>query len=404
MRVRTLLRYLIGDRAAILQLASDRRALGASFLFVLSAGFAREYDGEDLLHEPWHLLLPVVASLFSSFLLFTAAYGVALLKRAPGPTFFSAYRSFLSLFWLTAPLAWLYAVPYERFLSATDAVRANLLTLALVSVWRIALMTRVVSVLMGYRAGAAFVLVMAYADVVALTLLWFVPLPIIQIMGGVRLSEAEKLLLDVELSVGFLGWCSLPFWLILAVTAAAAGSPAWHAAPSSSEAGSSRTAWGLALGSVAVWTLILPFTQPEQQLRGRVERRLKDGEVAEALVEMSAHSQTDFPPYWVPPPREAYGERLPPLIDVLEVMAEKPPAPWVRALYLQRLRDLFQSWDYHWNDDQIADRLAYVLARLPEGRTIFEKLDDERWTPVANRVKELLDAQERDRRGEKEQR
>ena len=39
-------------------------------LFVISAGFAREYDGEDLLHQPWHVLLPLVTSLITSLLLF----------------------------------------------------------------------------------------------------------------------------------------------------------------------------------------------------------------------------------------------------------------------------------------------------------------------------------------------
>src|SRR5262249_61264180 len=120
------------------------------------------------------------------------ACGVELLTRAPDPTFLSAPRSFLSLFWRPSPLPWFYAVPYERFLSVADAVRANLLTLALVSAWRVALMTRVVSVLMGYRVGAAFVLVMAYADAVALALLWFAPLPSITFMGGGRLSECAR--------------------------------------------------------------------------------------------------------------------------------------------------------------------------------------------------------------------
>ena len=80
MEIRTLLRYLIGDREAILTIARSRHALWIGFLFVLSAAFARDYDGEDLLHEPWHLLLPLVASLGSSLVLFTLAYGVAACK------------------------------------------------------------------------------------------------------------------------------------------------------------------------------------------------------------------------------------------------------------------------------------------------------------------------------------
>ena len=112
--VGTLARYLAGGREAILTIASSRHALWLGLLFVLSAGFAREYDGEDLLHEPGHLLLPLGASLVSSLLLF----GVLSLGRATEegePPWGLRYLSFLGLFWMTAPLAWLYAVPYELY-------------------------------------------------------------------------------------------------------------------------------------------------------------------------------------------------------------------------------------------------------------------------------------------------
>src|SRR5919204_6475497 len=123
MPIRTLLRYLLGDRQAIFVIAADRWALVLGFLFVLSAGFAREYDGEDLLHEPWHAVLPVGASLLTSFLLFSLTYGVAKAKGASGPPFLAAYGVFLSLFWVTAPLAWLYAIPYQRFLGPVEATQ-----------------------------------------------------------------------------------------------------------------------------------------------------------------------------------------------------------------------------------------------------------------------------------------
>jgi hypothetical protein len=55
MQVRTIFLYLIGNRQAILDIAADRRWLGIGALFVLSAGLAREYDQEDLVHEPWFL-------------------------------------------------------------------------------------------------------------------------------------------------------------------------------------------------------------------------------------------------------------------------------------------------------------------------------------------------------------
>ena len=49
MTIRTWLLFLIGNRQAILELAADRRALWVGLLFVLSAGFAREYDARSSL-------------------------------------------------------------------------------------------------------------------------------------------------------------------------------------------------------------------------------------------------------------------------------------------------------------------------------------------------------------------
>src|ERR1041384_4053012 len=136
MGVTTLLRYWIGDRRAMLQIAHHRSSLWIGFLFVVAAGFAREYDGQYLLREPWHLLIPLAASLGLSLLLFCLFLcGMKADNHFPG--FWPAYRSFLSLFWMAAPFAFLYAVPYERFLSAPDSVRANIWTLGIVAFWRL---------------------------------------------------------------------------------------------------------------------------------------------------------------------------------------------------------------------------------------------------------------------------
>ena len=94
MRVRTLALYLIGNERAILELAADRRCFWAGLLFVLSAGFARDYDGQDLLREPWHLLVPLGASLATSFLLFLVACGRLFVTKEGGPPFVRAYREF----------------------------------------------------------------------------------------------------------------------------------------------------------------------------------------------------------------------------------------------------------------------------------------------------------------------
>src|SRR5688572_7328691 len=96
--LRTWLKFLVGDRESILRIARDRAAIWIGLLFVLSAGFAREYDGEDLLREPWHALIPIPASLLISFMLFVPFW--ARMERARRPALGSAYRAFLTLFWM----------------------------------------------------------------------------------------------------------------------------------------------------------------------------------------------------------------------------------------------------------------------------------------------------------------
>ena len=130
MKATMLPRYFLGSRQAILELAASPWTLLVGAIFVLSAGLAREYDGEDLINEPWHALRPLGASLASCTTLFLVVHLATLLKLGKGegkpPSFFKTWRTFLGLFWLTAPMAWLYAVPYERFMTPVDAIAVNL--------------------------------------------------------------------------------------------------------------------------------------------------------------------------------------------------------------------------------------------------------------------------------------
>jgi len=381
MRTSTFLRYLISDRGAILTIASGRGAVALGFLFVLSAAFAREYDGEDLLHEPWHLFLPLGASLLSSFLLFSLAYGLGRWKGSLGHPFFSAYRSFLGLFWMTAPLAWLYAIPYERFLTPVGAMRANLGTLGLVSLWRVALMVRVLTVVLNYQVVAAVCVVMAFADGLALTLLTFLPFPLIDVMGGIRLSESDAVLRSTATSVCMLGSCSLPFWLVGVVMAALASKPSWQVAPHASGTEASRPSTGLrilAWSSVAIWGVLLPFTQPEQQLRYRVEHDFEEGRIDTALAEMSAHRRSDFPPHWSPPPRyvsTVLGNNMTTFLQICEAIDKERTAPWVQAIYLNKLQDVLLSGGEI--REEYLPTIGALLRRLPEATVLVEELERE---------------------------
>jgi hypothetical protein len=373
MSIRTLVRYLfLFDRQAILEIASDRRALLIGFLFVLSAGFAREYDGEDLLHEPWHLLIPIAASLAASFVLFLLSFGIVKNKSNAAPAFAVAYRSFLGLFWMTAPLAWLYAIPYERFMGPAEAARVNLWTLAVVAAWRVALMARVISVLMNYTLTAALFLVLAFGDALLIVVLLVMPVPLLDFMAGARFTPQESLLYETGQSLLLLGICSSAVWTIFLLRVVIVSEPFWELAQPRSLPASSglrRLAWL----SLLIWVPVLPFTQREQILKRRVQGYLDAGMYAEAVAEMSKYSQASFPPHWEPLPRvdRAYSRGQDPLLDILEAVVDQPTAPWVREYYQQMLDEIIRRGGTRHLDRA---RLAALLERFPDGKDWIDRV------------------------------
>jgi len=394
--IRTWLRYLIGDRQAILELAAAPQALFVGALFVLSAGLAREYDAEDLLHEPWHLLLPFAASFVTSLVVFLPCYGLAYLKRGRTtvPPLWPAYRSFLGLFWLTAPLAWLYAIPYERFLSPVDSIKANLWTLGVVSAWRVFLMIRVMGVWMRFGWQSLF-LVLLIADVEALIALTVVPRPIVGLMSGVRLTPAEELIANTTRLVQGITCLSLPFLCLFVLVAVWEEKAPW---PSIDETSIDKDrSWKLiaaAVCSVFAWFFILPFTQPEQLRRHEVERAFRQGRISDGLAEMSAHQPADYPPYWDPPPHPAWGghrdpDSHPKLGEIYEAIAIEPPAAWVRAIYYGKLEQYLQSWElWHWDQTEIR-RVVRAISPLPEEAALLARIIRDRGES-SHHLRELL--------------
>jgi hypothetical protein len=406
MSIGTLFRYLIGSRDAILTITADRRYLGVGFLFVLSAALAREYDGKDLLHEPWHLLIPVVASLVASLLL-SLLVSRTFPHQTGSPSFWDFYISMLSLFWMTAPLAWVYAIPFERFMEPVNSMWANLLALAVVSLWRVLLMTRVIQVLIGCGWLTAFVVVMFFAILVAIvaTIVIPTPGPIFLLMGGVRTTPEMEHSRDLKGILLSLVGCSLPGWLIVYVAVTTSNKSILPRAILNSPEPRQKITWLwlLAVASLAIWLPILPFTQREQLLKTQVESVMKDGRIAEALAVMSGHLSNEFPPYWEPPPRlsfwiedEFYFSRpevifgYPPsdwnsmestsfdqLLDVLEALPDSSEDSWYHSKYMKRLDQALGDpalW-YTENTTRLIRMLA-ILRGLKEGPELARKHHD----------------------------
>jgi hypothetical protein len=389
----TLAGYLVGRRDAILKLAGNHSTLWVGFLLVLSAGFAREYDGEDLLAEPWHLLIPLAASLVSSLLLFGLVLLAARRHQMKEGSAGRLYLQFLGLYWMTAPLAWVYAVPVERFLSGPDSVRANLWLLGLVAVWRVVLIIRVITVLYGAKPVAAAMLVLAFGDVLVFVLMQTVDVPLLQIMGGVRLSESEQIIADVATSLIALSMLTAPIWLIGAAFVLSGGAHEWRLAvpPETMRVGVSAGLGVLVVVSLAIWSVLLPITQPEQQLRTRVDRLVEQNRLSEAIEVMEAAGPDAFPPHWTPPPRVTRrGIDISLVVELLTHIGQSDSSRWLDEIYWSKLEAAFQrhfnySFRNYWSRASTSERLALVelLERQPRQR-VHELFDGDRPVPISS--------------------
>lgn len=325
--------YLIGNRQAILSIATTRGAVAIGALLVLSAAFAREYDGEDLRAEPWHLLIPFGASLATSFVLFSAVWLAGRKRRAEPMPFWKSYRGFLSLYWATAPLAWLYAIPVERFLPVMAAVQTNYAILLVVSLWRIALITRAIAITNSCSIGSSLSISVLVSLIVALIAEIVSPTPIANIMSGVRIPPDERLASDLfEIT----SCISIPAFLIALIAAlmfVQRDKPWRFPQEEAQTVGTSRALKLFALASVIAWVPLLPGPQREQKLRQHVEIAFEQGRFAVVIAELSIHSRSDYPPHWRPPPRMGHDRgQYDTFILYAEALRQDAPK-WVRDAY-----------------------------------------------------------------------
>lgn len=268
-------------RASIERALSARGLLALGLVFVASAALAREYDAEFIPHNPVVLAVPFLASVTAAFMLFVVLWFAAARKGwpsnrpaplspapdAPRASFWPMFGRFLGVFWLTAPMAWLYGIPFERMMPELEAASANLWMLAFVATWRMAVMVRVAQVMFGFSLWQALVLVLFFGDVAVLGVVFFAPWPVMEIMGGVR-GPVEEMLGNVRFLLGFFGMTAFVFMVSSFVTAFTfpAGYPALGPAPAgltSVQRISPRPAlWVVPVAALLSWAALLPFTQP----------------------------------------------------------------------------------------------------------------------------------------------
>lgn len=378
--IATVLAYLAGNREAILRVSRSRQALWLGFALVVLAGLFREYDQEDLLHEPWHLAIPFAASLGLAGLLLIVLKAIPAVRSCSLPLA-DEFRRLLTCVWMTAPLAVIYAVPVERMLSAVEATQANLWFLGIVSLWRVILFTRIVSVMYATPFASALFPILLLADSLMIWLMSIIPLPLLQIMGGIQLTESELILNAVRLNLLFFGVVTWLIWL--AGTGVIATRRHETAAPCDGLDGPpvSRGMRFACLSAGVLMLLACRNTQPEQQRRYRVEHLLRTGRIDSAVEHLARSTPADFPPYWDPPPRVTPWRMKPDPYQILAACLDRDDVPgWVITAYgekLVRLRGYgFGRDEYFWMQRSNAElrTLAAFLTRFPEWR---DRLDPE---------------------------
>lgn len=330
------LAFLIGDRRAILALVGDRRLLLVGALLTLGAALAREHDAEDLVAEPWHLLLSPLASLAAA-LAFAALLMLSGTRRWQDPPGCGRIAiAIVAAFWLMAPMAWLYGIPWERLLDPVAAAEANVATLRIVSIWRVALLWRVTVVLTGARPLAAGVLTLGFADLAALAALNAMGGRLVVIMGGVRMDPAQRVVAQATTDALFLTMSGLLILgpALLVVVPWSGRRWTWTPVPGRLRLGGLAA---LAIVAIVAWGAAAAATWSEQRHARIVRVRVEAGDIAGMMHVLASISAEDLPPQWSPPGL-APGTIGPTARRALiEALAQRRAPPWVLDRYLQRL-------------------------------------------------------------------
>lgn len=369
----TLLRFLFGQTDAIRTIAGSRGALWLGLAFVIVAGIAREYDRKDLLAEPWHLLVPLAASLAISFVQFLLFWTLRAAHSTMG--FGEAYRAFLTCFWMTAPLALLYAIPHERMADPAEAAARNYLTLALVSIWRGYLVCRILMSLAHVSFLHAFFIGALLADATMLVALRTMPVPLFDVMGGLGQNRQTAQFAEIALLAHVIGFIALFILLVIGLTYFFGVRPAWTGDSIIRSASPRVGVWAIPILAIVLLLIALPSTQPPVRLARQANELLRNGKIASALSLMDRHPRSEFPPDWQPLPIAGMPIKQPTLLDVAEQAVALPATSWVRSYYLEELTRVYLVSQYVWANRPEGEwaRFLALISSLPEAEQLRER-------------------------------
>lgn len=392
------IKYLFGQAEAIRRVAGSRAALWTGLALVLLTSIARNYDQTLIAEKPF---LWFFGSLLFSFVSATWMYLVVyktFARRSSSSlgdlkiSESGAWPSFLGLFWMTAPIAWIYAIPVERFLDSVSATHANVALLGIVSLWRVLLMARVLQVTTRAPFLMALSWVLFAASVEVVVLVFFggtFAKGIMRGMGGMRNSPEEEILMHAMSKAFGVAFLLAPVAFVVSL--------AWRPkellqplpVPSVE-----RMRWSGLVVAAALWIAVAVLPQRELANTVAVEKLMQDGRPREALNFLAARQPGDFAPARALPPKPFEYEVFTQLPACFGAVQTNDP-PWVRALLLakldammthmgprrsrrasdrsqpreERIKTIREGIQRHGPDGEGLRQLLDGLKRLPEGRT-----------------------------------
>ena len=380
--------YLFGQPEAIRRVAGSRAALWTGIALVLLTSIARNYDQTLLSEKPFLWIFgPLLFSLVSGTWLYLAAYKwcARLRMAAPGepkPTEDGGWLSFMGLFWMTAPVAWLYAIPVERFLDSIAATHANVALLALVSSWRVLLMARVLQVTTKAPFLMALCWVLFAASVEVLVLFVFgdgFSSVIMASMGGMRNSPEQEIMRHATSNTFGAAFCIAPVALMMSI----AWRPDELLQPLPRPV-TDRMRWGGLAVAAVVWVALAVIPQRELANTVAVERLMAAERAREALDFMAAHQPADFAPARPLPPRPFKWTVFTELPMCFGAVQASDPA-WVRALLLSKLDAMMSHMGPRWSrsaanaaqhrGEQVEDIVSSLSIHGPDAGGLLQLLD-----------------------------
>lgn len=399
MTLRTIIDFLFGRREAILRVAKAKESIWIAISLVMLAGVARQYDQSFVLEAPLRWFVgPLVFSMVTGTILFW--FSVRFYETChPRVEEGSSWRSFMGCYWMTAPLAFLYAIPVDRFLTPVAAVKANLILFTLVALWRVILMGRVVSVVttVGLGRGIGRVAVIAGLEFFALGFLTTFGNAVGKGMMGMENSPEETLVLS---AVGITTFAALALVVV---------TPIFLKFSKSAEGERKPFVTGECLGFewkklvpvVGLLVVVVSYPQIEQANSWKLARFMETGHTRAGLEFLSDKGLRAFAPSRPVPPKLYEMDMYVEMGKVFAALKPNDPV-WLRAVYLEKLRVLFSIRPKYYHFAQNAESVKTTItavAALPEGNNWLNANREviEGWISVAatwlnNDVRETYEA------------